>query len=313
MSTPIDEMLDSLSPEPEGADATPLDATPEDATAPVVEGEKTAASEQDSPTPEQVERARDAITGRFVPQAPAAMPDPVKAAEQNEQRVIPLAAHLEERRRLQAELRTMEERLAALEKPPAPPAPEPDFLEDPKGYVDAKTQKALDALQKVEQQAEVLTKEQQVQQFLGQVGAVEAEYVKQAPDYYDALAHIRTARAEQLAWLFPQAEPHQIQRQIRAEELEAAYSLMQQGRNPSEAVYRMAQRVYGYTPKTAAPPAPAAKPAAPATTPAGLPTATLGPSGTAPDANDLEEMGRDDGDELAGTIGQALKERFQRK
>lgn len=313
MSTPIDQMIDELSAE----DATPLDATPEDVTAPAVEGEKSAAPEPDSTTPEQVERARDAITGRFTPQPPPTMPDPVKAAETADQgqKVLPLAAHLEERRRWQAEMRALEERLAKIEHPPEPPKPEPDFLEDPKGYVDAKTQKALDALQKVEQKIEPVQQQAQVQQFLQVVGSVEAEYVKQAPDYYDAIAHVRALRAEQLSLVYPQATREQIAQALQQEELQFAAQALQAQRNPSELAYQMAQRVYGYRPRTEAPAAakPQAQAQAQTPSPAGQPTATLGPSGAAPDVADLDEMGTNDGDDLRATLDVALRERFQRR
>ena len=309
MSTPENMLdFDALDAPESELDATPPDVTPAEATPP----EATPEPATPEPVVEAAERVRDPATGRFLPQAPESMPDPTKAAEPTpeEKRVIPLAAHLEERKRLQSELTELRERLARLETPPAPPAPEPDFLEDPKGYVDARTQKALDALQKVEQRTETLTQEQQVQQFLGAVAAVESEYVKQAPDYYDALAHIRAARVEQLNELFPTATREQIQNQLRVEELQAAHALMQQGRNPSEAVYRMAQKVYGYRPKSAAPAAPA-MPNLPKA-PVGDPSRTLGPSGGATPEPEVDELGGGPED-MNEMIGLALKERFARR
>ena len=59
-----------------------------------------------------------------------------------------------------------------------PPEPEPDFIEDPKAYIDAKVEKAVQAVQKIEQQTTQVSAEQQINQVLNHVGSIEAEFVK---------------------------------------------------------------------------------------------------------------------------------------
>lgn len=237
-----------------------------------------------SPVPTTIEAARDPSTGRFT-EAP---------------KVIPLAAHLEERARWKDERAALEERLAKLEKPAVPPAPEPDFIEDPKGYVDAKTERALAALKETQERLEPLQQAQETQQFLQTIASVEADYVKQAPDYYEALAHVRTVRAQQLMELYPQATPQQVQQQITSEELQVSRALLAQGRNPSEVVYKLA-KTYGYSK-----PAPAPAPVVPQVPRAPVvdPSATLGPSGAASGDETVDE----DEDEFTA----ALRERFKR-
>jgi len=302
MSTPennLFETLDIPDSEPSFLDATPEDATPPDAT----------------PTEVTPERERDPTTGRFVPQPPASMPDPVKVAEQaaaepapaEPQKVIPLGAHLAERDRWQSQVAELRERLAKLEPPPAPPKPEPDFIEDPKAYIDAKVERAQEALKQIEQKVAPVEQEAQINRLLSHVGAIEGEFVKQTPDYYEAVGHVRQARAEQLTMLYPDAPREQIFEALRREELTFAAQALQAGRNPSELAYQMAQRVFGYRPKAADAPPPPPRPKT------GDPSATLGASGSAPDAGDIDEVGREDGDELRSTLDLAIKERFNRR
>ena len=304
MSTPDSLLFETLdAPESELLNAEP---------APEPEAPAPEPAEPAEPAPPTATRERDPATGQFLPQAPAAAPDPVKAAEEpahERPQVVPLAAHLEERRRLQAELAEMRERLSKIENPPKAPEPEPDFLEDPKGYVDAKVERAQATLKQVEQKAEMGAQEAQLNRFLQHVGAIESDYVKQTPDYYDALAHVRHARSTQLAEMFPQATPEQITQQIRTEELQAAAALLQQGRNPSEVVYQMAKKVYGYAPKPTAAPT-LARPAVPQA-PVGDPSATLGAPGGAPESGDEAELAGDD--DINVVLNAALSERFKRR
>jgi len=302
MSTPDNLLFESL----DAPEAELLNVDPEPApSAPEPEPAEPAA-------PPAATRERDPVTGQFLPSAPAAAPDPVKAVEEpahEKPQVVPLAAHIEERRRMQAELAELRDRLAKIESPPKAPEPEPEFIDDPKGYVDAKVGRAMESMKQVEQKAEVGAQEAQLNRFLQHVGAIEADYVKQAPDYYDALGHVRQARMTQLTEMFPQATPEQITQQIRTEELQAAAALLQQGRNPSEVVYQMAKKVYGYAPKPTAAPT-LARPAVPQA-PVGDPSATLGAPGGAPESGDEAELAGDD--DINVVLNAALSERFKRR
>lgn len=224
--------------------------------------------------PDKEPQARDdggKFKGKGGEQAPAAkdqqQPDP-KADQQQQQpnqqqrrqgENIPLAAYLEDKNRWAAEKRAMEERLAKLENPPKAPAPEPAFEDDPKAYTDHKVNSALEQLkQQTEAQKQQLEQVTQTTQqtreqaelvaFSTRLESAEAAFVKQNPDYYDALGHVRNIRAQQLRLMAPDMTDEQIVQQIGQEELRLSVQLAQSGRNPIATVYQMAQ-AFGYQKK----------------------------------------------------------------
>lgn len=220
------------------------------------------------PTPQ----ARDE-SGKFAGKEPATepskdepkVPETKLEAPAKEPRTIPLAAHLEERKALKAELDAMKAQLAALQNPPKAPAPEPDYTQDPKAYTDHKVQTALEKLQafeqntsqklqSVEQTAAQVAEATQTQQFLQAVNSAEQDFVKTQPDYYDAVNHIRNVRLAQLQIFNPEMTQEQMHSLIRNEEIGMAMRLAQAGRNPIVEAYKLA-RVHGYAPKQAAAPA----------------------------------------------------------
>lgn len=130
----------------------------------------------------------------------------------------------------------------------------PEFLDDPKGYIDAKEKLFQDAVKKLSEsdtkRAEAEQQQHQLQQLVTTVSAHESAFVAKTPDYNDALTHMRTVRANQLKLLFPQANDQQIHQQIGREELAGAHQILQSGGNPAEFAYNYA-RTLGYTPKQA--------------------------------------------------------------
>lgn len=275
------------------------------------------------PIVETAERARDPSTGQFVAQAPA--PDPIAAATPPapaapaapvpvapvpEPRVIPLAAHLEERSRWKQEnaelARRLEEVNARIGKLEAPAQPDPEFVEDPKGYVDAQAAKTAKQLEELRAEATNIQNQQRFGQFMNEVSNKEADFVRKNPDYYDALGHVRALRTEQLRDLYPEATAEQIQQTISQEELTVAAQLLQIGKNPAESVYKTA-KIYGYKPKDAAPPAPAAAAPNIPKAPVADPGSTLGSSGGPGDPDEVTDE-QDFTAEAAAT--QALRERF---
>lgn len=182
-----------------------------------------------------------------------------KEQPKQEQRTIPLAAHLEERRALKAELDAVRAEIAALKNPPKAPAPEPDYTADPKAYTDHKVQSVLEKLQATEQAAtqKLQTVEQTAQQvaqqteqnnFLQAVSAAEQEFIKTQPDYIDAVNHIRQVRFKQIQMFNPEVTPEQAMQVIRDEEIGMAMQLARSGRNPITTAYDLA-KAYGYQPK----------------------------------------------------------------
>lgn len=191
-------------------------------------------------------------------------------------KVVPIAALHESRETIKA----LKTQIAALESQPklsaedaevlkdlraqkqAAAAPkDPDFLEDPKGYVDANVKKTAEQVKTLREENERMAQErqqhQQVNQILSNVSQYEQAFVKTTPDYTQAIDHIRTVRASQLQMLYPQATSQQIQQQISSEEIGAAAQVLRAGGNPAEFAYNYAKTV-GYQPKAAAPNADAA-------------------------------------------------------
>jgi len=236
------------------------------------------------------------------PEAKAEEPKPEAKPEPQEKQHVPLAAHLEERRkwreeneRVQAEVAKLRADMEALRNPPKAPDPEPDFVQDPKGYVDHRVTEAIAKLEETGKQVETIGKtaeqaqaEVQFNRFMTDLTVTEQNFVASTPDYYDALNHIRNARAMELKILVPDITDDQVENQIRQEEIGLASQLMKQGRNPHEYAYRLAA-ARGYQKKAAPPPIPdVPKPTQLA------PDQTLGTSGgsEAPDTDAPDEFAR---------------------
>jgi hypothetical protein len=172
---------------------------------------------------------------------------------------IPLAAYLEDKRTWQTEKQALLERLQRLENPPKAPPPEPAFEDDPKGYTDHKVNSALEQLkqqtaahqqqlQQVTQTTQQTREQAELIAFSTQLQTAEAAFVKQNPDYFDALDHVRGIRAQQLRLMVPDITDQQIEAQIGQEELQMSMQLARSGRNPIATVYQLAQS-YGYQKK----------------------------------------------------------------
>ena len=76
--------------------------------------------------------------------------------------------------------------------------------------------------------------------------AGEESFVKDKPDYWEALEYARGKRADQLRMAFPDADNAQLAEHIRSEEFATAAQILQQGRNPAEFAYNYAASL-GYT------------------------------------------------------------------
>jgi DNA repair exonuclease SbcCD ATPase subunit len=158
-----------------------------------------------------------------------------------------------------SKFKALEEQIRSLrESKQQPAAPPPDYLDDPKAYVDHQAKSVVDELRSVKDQvSEVVqagetTKEQlqqqtQIQQLQSMAGAAEENFAKTTPDYWEALEHMRTVRVQQLKLMFPDATDAQVQQHIRGEEFQAAATCLQRNVNPAEYAYSYAKSV-GYQP-----------------------------------------------------------------
>lgn len=287
----------------------------------VVSGEDFGAQTPEAPSTSETSQAVETPATQAPPQqAPAQAPQPAPAqapqqspaepAEivQNNQRFVPHAALHAEReanRQLKARLAELEGRqsqparltpqeLLEIQRQMQPqqptqqaPTPEPEpavpnFLENPKGYIDATLGKTAKELADLKQANARLTEQQQQAAQEHNVRTVaqyaETEFVKKTPDYYAALDYGRTARLSQLKMIYPQAPDVQLRQAVAREELALAAHAIQSGRNPAEVAYGYIQSM-GYRPTAAAQAQTPATPAQP--TPAMLAAQTLGASSAA--------------------------------
>lgn len=187
---------------------------------------------------------------------------------------VPLATLIEERKKLQAQLEEERQRAARLERledeirrirsdrqqqvpretPQEPPKREvPDYLEDPRGYVDATREELVERLKKLEGQTNQASQAAQAMHFERQVrsalAASEQTFAQEKADYYDALQHLRQVKAQELALMYPQARPEQITTMLNQQEIAWGAQQLQQNLNPSEQAYKWAQAL-GYRAKS---------------------------------------------------------------
>lgn len=126
---------------------------------------------------------------------------PPEPSPKPESRTIPLAAYLEDKNKWAADRKALEERLSKLESPPKPPDAPP---EDPKAYADFKvkaaleelagTKKEVQELKQTTQQGQQVTEEMR---FSRQLETAEAMFIRENPDYHEALEHVRDIRRKQ--------------------------------------------------------------------------------------------------------------------
>lgn len=226
-------------------EVTPDTATPEPAAEPEKPAEPVAAKPNTvSDKPNSATEAAKPDTGK-----PAA---PDKPAQPDPRHYVPVGVHVE----LKNELKQLRDQLAALQNPPKEKPAAPDFTADPKGYVDHRVNSALEQLETatkpVKETAERADANAEATRFMQSLNQAEASFIAQAPDYYDALKHIRGLREAELTTLHPDVPLQQIRQFMAQEELQLAANLMRSGRNPSEVAYTLA-KTRGYTPKAAKP------------------------------------------------------------
>lgn len=257
----------------DGLDDAEEVATPDAPEAPAPDKPEEAAPEAAKPEEKAPEaKAPEAAKPDDKPAEPApekpAAPEAKAPEIPDPKKWVPVGSHIELRRQLQA---TQEElqRLKNPPKPAEPPAPKPeapDFVQDPKGYVDHRVQAALEkldeAVKPVAQTAEQAAAQTAHVQLLTTINTAEQSFVARQPDYYNALQHLRSIRANELQMLHPEATQEQIGEAMRNEELALAANLLRSGRNPSEIAYTLAKQRGYAPPKPPEPAKPEPKPAA---------------------------------------------------
>jgi len=184
--------------------------------------------------------------------APAAVapPEPAPAPKVEPQAPAPdLARALAEQQ--QAFQRQMSEMQARLDKALTPPEdPGPDEYSDPIGAQLHKLNKLTQEMNSLRadmtRQQEQAAQQRLFTEFVESIKADKAAFMKTAPDFNDAYAHIRAVRTEDLrAAGCPEAD---IPNVLQQDEFQLAAAARQRGVSPSQQMYEMAKR-YGYTAK----------------------------------------------------------------
>jgi len=212
--------------------------------------------EKDIPT-ESAESAP--VTSETPPKAPA---EPSAAAEsapplkEGEKTVPQGALHEERKRRQEAEERAkqmellnakMEERfriLAEASRPqPQPQHPPPSPDQDIFGAVKHMQGEQARTRTEIDNYRRQIQAEDQMRQLRNWGGNAEAAFVRENPDYYEALKHLRVARARELfAWRMP---AEKVRDQIEKEERDLLIRAASDRLNPAQVAYDSA-RARGY-------------------------------------------------------------------
>lgn len=196
-------------------------------------------------------------------------PEPEKQPEQQEEpgkkeeKVVPLAALHEERQRRkelqqrieaaeaqrQRDMQILEQRLQALQ---SPPQPLPSVDDNPVanfdrriGQLSEQQEQVLRTMQESQARQE---QQQQIQRLASVVQTNEAQFVKSAPDYTDAVNHLREVRKQELMVLTG-ADEMQAAEMVQNELMQTAFKLAAAGKNPAEVAYNLA-KARGYVVKT---------------------------------------------------------------
>jgi hypothetical protein len=206
------------------------------------------------------EAQEPAETVESQPETPAEKPAEPVAVEQKD--TVPLATHLEERKKLQQQSRELEERYATLEgrfnevlqripKPQEQQTPQPKAIEDdPIGAI-----KQHEAEFQAWRQQQI--QQQQFTQLQNVVSTHEAQFRAEQPHYDAALQHVTAARSAEYRAL-GLSEP-QIAQALQSDAANMAVHALRMGRNPAEMVYNLAV-ARGFAPPAAEKPAEAPKP-----------------------------------------------------
>ena len=185
----------------------------------------------------------------------------------------------------------------------------PDFLQDPKGYVDTGLKQAIkkveDATKEAKEAKDQLNQHQTLQAVIDTARSQVNEFVGKTADYPQAIEHVRTMRRGQLKMLYKDATPDQIDMAVAKEEIALAGQIVTRGENFAEFAYSYAKAM-GYQPSKPPDPTPAKKVDASA-------VRTLGSGGT---DTDHEPESADPNDEFRAIQKEAREEvraRFRRR
>ena len=217
-------------------------------------------SHDDEPTP-VVEAAPVVVKGD---DKPADTPDPAAdpAAKPEEPKTVDIRA-LQEARASERELRQQNavllqranDMLAMINRPPEPVQQQEQPKERPTGDPLALLEYLAEKVDRQElsaaQAREMAQQEGYRQQALNQIHNLELEFKATAPDYDDAINHLRETRHRELEIMFPLSNAQQRNEYIAQEWQQIVNESARAGLNPAQQVYNLA-KARGFTAPQAA-------------------------------------------------------------
>lgn len=226
----------------------------------------------------------------------------------------------------QEQFAALQKQIEALSNPPkaGEVEEEPDFLADPKVYVDknlakakAEATRAQEAVKKLEDgetaRAEQAKKQAEMQEQWNEVITKETEFATTTPDYQDAINYVRNLRVQAFTAEYEAINDRaptqaEISKALTTQEIQGALTLQQKGKNPAQWYYNYAKSLGYKTPEPQADPA-ATPAAAVAQPPAKSPpkpdkdaVRSMGSGGGAGTPPDPEAANRDPMDALLGMV-----------
>jgi hypothetical protein len=217
---------------------------------------------EEPPRDDLAEQADEASATPSTTAAPAAE-EPVVEEEPDtrpERRVSIHALHEERERRKESEAQLqqlreqaakMEERFAQFQQrwqeqqaaAQQPQEPEVTYEDNPAEYLRRQTEKLQQETeaqrQRNQQQEELAQQQEAYRNFYAQVTSQEQQFAQSQADYYDAVQHLREARAQEYA--AAGYDPQQVQTIITQEAHSVAANALRNGRNPAQAFYELAK------------------------------------------------------------------------
>lgn len=206
-----------------------------------------------------------------------------------------------------ADLQAQIEQLRAGQGQQSQAAQIPDPNQDPIGFLEhlAQQESARQAESAAQRQNREVQEAQTraVQSLVTDLGERERDFALENPDYFPAVNHLRSVRAEQYRAMG--YAPEVAEQLVTRDALQTSADLIRQGKDPAQAWYALAKQS-GYKPG-AAPDAAAAAAAAAAGTPAApaAPAPAAGATGTAAEALEKIRAGQEAAKSLSGAGGDA--------
>jgi len=156
----------------------------------------------------------------------------------------------ERNQRLESQFKELMGRVGP-QTPPEQQTQEPTVNDDPLAVIEQLQQERVErqrqeAIQ-AQQQQQYQQQAEQVQRLGRDFDEYEQAYLKEQPDYIEAVQHLVRTRAEQLQQ-FGMTNPEQLEAQVKAEVAQLGATALSNGRDPARAAYHMAKTM-GYAPQ----------------------------------------------------------------